>query len=200
VSAYEFSPIRQRLRELEANRDDGELTRRLTDSYILSTNPIHGKDGHTLRLHAEARRHGLPGTVAMMASVAYDGEGNFTGLVPKTETTLDGHTYTRVLRIWVEIPSESYLGVMVDYDVDGKDASKGRIVYMEKSSGRDPDSRTTVDTQPEEWTDLAAKAHLPDVIDIPTSIHRIVFGRDFETDQSLTDKLLEAQPLVRAIA
>ena len=188
----EFSPIGPQLNALEIAGSKSESVSQLTTNYNLSVRRIPENDSHLVQLLPRDSRYDTPGNVAIVTSVRYDQDGNFTGLIRQSETTANG-THHSVLTIWVAIDATK--SVMVSYDVDPNDASKARIINVKKQYGP-VNWRISKPTPAEQWDNLLEKTLLPRAFDIPTTIHRILFGKDFRTGQNLTDSSLEVQRLV----
>jgi hypothetical protein len=171
-------------------------TSRLADTYHLGIKYEPRGDYHIVHVNPKTTdRLDNPGTIGIVALVRHDPEGNFTGLVPREQTTVNGPC-TSVLRVWAAInPTRE---VIVDYDIVPEDPSKARVVNVVEHLGP-KDNRHPQPTPPGAWNGLIEAAHLSSTIDVPESIHRLVFGMDLGTGQALTDQTLEEQPLVPAM-
>ena len=115
----------------------------------------------------------------ILFDVTYDHDGNYLGI--------------DALGIWRE--TDDNIEWYVEYTPDDENPTIGRVSSVDKRTGP-KNNRLSKPIEQPNWEIALNLASIPFEINIPDSVHRLVFGQDLATGDALTDLAIQQQPLV----
>lgn len=187
MAKQEYQPIGQRIDDITGNdRSRGHYspvsnkTSRFQIWVDLTrlSNPFE----RTIRILPKGKTERDPSfpDASILFSVSYDDDGNYLGI-------------NDTLAIWRETDDNAEW--LVEYTPDDEDPTIGRVSSVSMRTGPENERRSHA-VEEFAWEEALGLASLPIEINIPDSVHRLVFGQDLGTGDALTDLAIQQQPLV----
>lgn len=186
MATLEYKPIGPRIDEIIGNDSSRDHHGPVSDQ--TSRFEIHVEQAlldplkRTIRILPKGKTERDPDfpDTAIRFSVTYDGDGNYLGIID-------------TLAIWRETDDNAEW--LVEYTPDKRDPTIGRVSSVSMRTGPENERRAHP-VEEFEWKEALDLASLPIEINIPDSVHRLVFGQDLGTNHDLTDLAIQQLPLL----
>ncbi len=185
MATKEYPPIGARIDEITGNdssRDHYSPVSDQTSRFEICVDQTRDPLTRTIRIRPktdEVKNPDFPDT-SIFFRVSYDDDGNFLGI-------------NDTLAIWRETDDKAEW--LVEYTPDDKNPIIGRVSSVSMKTGPEKERRSH-GLRESEWGEALGLALIPFEINIPDSVHRLIFGQDLGTGHALTDLELQQQPLV----
>ena len=185
MAQIELQPIGARIDEITGNdssRDHYSPVSDQTSRFEICVDQTRDPLTRTIRILPktdEVKNPDFPDT-SIFFRVSYDDDGNFLGI-------------NDTLAIWRVTNGKAEW--LVEYTPDDENPTIGRVSSVSMTTGPE-EERNGYKLKESEWKDALGLASIPIEINIPDSVHRLVFGQDLQTGDALTDLAIQQQPLI----
>ena len=189
MAKQEYPPIGTRINEITGNdssRDHYGPVSDQTSRFEICVDQTKDPLRRNIRIlpKEDTRRDPSFPDTGILFDVTYDHDGNYLSI--------------DALGIWRETDDNTEW--YVEYTPDDEDPTIGRVTFVEKRVGAKNDRISTKFIEKSDWQEALGLASIPLEINIPDSVHRLVFGQDLRTGYALTDLAIQKQPLVPYIS
>lgn len=185
MATLEYKPIGPRIDEItgdDRSRDHYGPVSGLTSRFQICVDQTRDPLRRTIRILPKGKTERDPRfpDTGIFFSVTYDDDGNYLGI-------------NDTLTIWRETDDNAEW--FVEYTPDDEDPTIGRVSSVSMRTGPENERRAHP-VKEFGWEEALGLASLPIEINIPDSVHRLVFGQDLGINRDLTDLEIQQRPLL----
>ena len=184
MAKQEYPPIGTRINEITGNdssRDHYGPVSDQTSRFEICVDQTKDPLRRNIRIlpKEDTRRDPSFPDTGILFDVTYDHDGNYLSI--------------DALGIWRVTNGKAEW--LVEYTPDDENPTIGRVSSVSMTTGPE-EERNGYKLKESEWKDALGLASIPIEINIPDSVHRLVFGQDLQTGDALTDLAIQQQPLI----